>query len=262
MLFRSDLLKNYIDEIGQRGQWEKYLPLVEYAYNNTVHTSTGKTPFEIVEGRHKIPPILKMKGDIFATDEYVRDINDAFQKIQDAIKASQEKQKRAADKHRRPLEFKEDAWVLLRFPKARLRQRTRKDRNGVPTGHQKYYAKLAKRYYGPFQILERINETAYRLKLPTHWQIHNAFHVSLLKPYKGAPPTQPIIEDPPDVDHDEEILQPEMILRHEDKILRSGKILRKYLVKFKNYPYEDSRWMQETQLQDSPALLESYRLSL
>ena len=45
-----------------------------------------------------------MKGDIFATDEYVRDINDAFQKVRDAIKASQEKQKRAADKHRRPLE--------------------------------------------------------------------------------------------------------------------------------------------------------------
>ena len=116
-----ELLKNYIKEIGQRGQWEKYLPLVEYAYNNTVHTSTGKTPFEIVEGRRKVPPILTMKGDIFAADEYVRDINDAFQKVRDAIKASQEKQKCVADKHRRPLEFKEEAWVLLKFPKARLR---------------------------------------------------------------------------------------------------------------------------------------------
>ena len=45
-----ELLKNYIKEIGQRGQWEKYLLLVEYAYNNTIHTSIGKTPFEIVEG--------------------------------------------------------------------------------------------------------------------------------------------------------------------------------------------------------------------
>ena len=33
-----DLLNNYIDEVGQRNQWEKHLPLVEYAYNNTVHT--------------------------------------------------------------------------------------------------------------------------------------------------------------------------------------------------------------------------------
>ena len=88
------------------------------------------------------------------------------------------------------------------------------------------------------------------------------FHVSLLKHYKGEPPTEPILEDPPDIDHDEEILQPKVILRHEEKLPRSGKTLRKYLVKFKNYPYEDARWMQETQLQNSPALLESYRLSL
>ena len=62
------------------------------------------------------------------------------------------------------------------------------------------------RYYGPFQILERINDTTYHLKLPPHWQIHKAFHISLLKPYKGEPPTEPILEDPLDIDHDEEIL--------------------------------------------------------
>ena len=45
-----DLLKSYVNEVDQRNQWEKYLPLVEYAYNNTVHTSTRKSPFEIVEG--------------------------------------------------------------------------------------------------------------------------------------------------------------------------------------------------------------------
>ena len=147
-----------------------------------------------------------MKGDIFAVDEYVRNIKEAFQKVRDTIKASQEKQKRAVDKLRRPMEFKEDAWVILKFPKARLRQKTGKDCNGLPTGHQKYYANLAKCYYGPCQILERINEMGYRSKLAMYWQIHNAFLVSLLKPYKGEPPTEPILEDPPDIDQDEEIL--------------------------------------------------------
>ena len=87
--------------------------------------------------------------------------------------------------------------MLLKFPKARLKYKSGKDWQGYTTGHQKFYAKLAHRYYGPFQILEKINPTSVRLKVPEHWQIHNAFHVSLLKPYKGVPPSAPIEEDPP-----------------------------------------------------------------
>ena len=82
--------------------------------------------------------------------------------------------------------------------------------------------------------------------------MHNAFHVSLLKPYKGEPPKEQVIKDPPQVDEQEEILQPESILQHKDKVLRHGKVIPRYLVKFKNYPFEyASRWMQETMLKDS-----------
>ncbi|MCO5580537.1 hypothetical protein L7F22_034405 [Adiantum nelumboides] len=211
-----DLLKSYVTEVDQRSQWEKYLPLVEYAYNNTVYTSTGKAPFEVIEGRPKSPLLLKVHGKIFAADKYSRDLKESFQKIKEAISISQQKQKAAANKHRRALAFKENDWVLLKFPKARLRHTLGKN----PMGHQKYYAKLAKRYYGPFQILKPINKMAYQLKLPNHWLIHNAFHVSLLKPYKGEPPSEAIMEDPPEVEDQEEVLQPESILRHEDKVLR------------------------------------------
>ena len=148
---------------------------------------------------------------------------------------------------------------MLQFTKARLSHTTGKNRQGQPTGHQKCYMKLAKRYYGPFQILNRINETAYRLKLPSNWHIHNTFHVSLLKPYKGEVPTHPIQEEPPEFDEQEEILQPEEILRHEDNILRSGKIIRRFLIKFKHYPPEDAQWMQETQLKDNPILVRDYK---
>ncbi|MCO5613349.1 hypothetical protein L7F22_067625 [Adiantum nelumboides] len=64
-----DLLKCYVSE--HKATWEHYLPLVEYAYNNTVHTSTGKAPFEIVEGGKKVPPILQTKDKIFEADKYV-----------------------------------------------------------------------------------------------------------------------------------------------------------------------------------------------
>ena len=254
-----DLLKCYVNEVNQNAHWEKYLPLVEYAYNNTVHTSTGKSPFEIVEGYPKVPPILRTKENIFAADEYVRDVREAFTKVKEALKKAQQKQKLAADKHRRHFEFKENDWVLLTFPKARLKFRTGKDHQGNYTGHQKFYAKLAKRYYGPFQVLQQINPTSFRLKLPDHWHIHNAFHASLLKPFHGNLPSATIEEDPPDFDELEEILRPEKILKHEDKVLRTGKIIRRYLVKFANHPNEDARWMQEPQLKNDASLLEEYK---
>ena len=56
----------------------------------------------------------------------------------------------------------------------------------------------------------------------------------------------------------EEILQPKSILRHEDKILRSGKVIRRSLFKFKNDPFADACWMQDIQLKDNMPLVNDY----
>ena len=58
-LTNIDLPKAFVMKLYQRSQWEKYLPLVEYAYNNIVHTSTCKLSFEVIEGRPKLPLIVK-----------------------------------------------------------------------------------------------------------------------------------------------------------------------------------------------------------
>jgi len=45
--------------------------------------------------------------------------------------------------------------------------------------------KLSHRYIRPFEILERIGNVAYQLALPPKFaQIHDAFHVSMLRKYE------------------------------------------------------------------------------
>ncbi|XP_028078315.1 uncharacterized protein LOC114280183 [Camellia sinensis] len=48
--------------------------------------------------------------------------------------------------------------------------------------------KLAPRYVGPYEILEKINPVAYRIALPLVMEhIHNVFHVSMLQDYLRDP---------------------------------------------------------------------------
>ena len=131
-----DLLKAYGTKVDQRDQWERYLPMVEYAYNNTIHTSTGGTPFEIIEGKSKFPLMVKYLSNVFMADEFSKDLMKSFQNIKDAIFKALQKQKLATNKHWQGVVFKENDLVLLRFPKACLTVTTSKGRQGCPMGHQ------------------------------------------------------------------------------------------------------------------------------
>ncbi|MCO5555931.1 hypothetical protein L7F22_009475 [Adiantum nelumboides] len=194
-----DLLKSYISD--QKTQWKRCLPLVEFAYNNTIHSSTGKAPFEIVEGVRKVPPFLSTKDKILEANEYTRDLDTDFAKVRETLQKSQERQKKAADLHRRDSKLKENDWVLLRFDKARLRQKKGKE-------------ELSMRYYGLFQITEQINDISFRLRLPDTWKIHNVFHVNLWKTF-GDVPDDGEPDEQPEVEANGEILVPEQELKDE-----------------------------------------------
>ena len=51
-----------------------------------------------------------------------------------------------------------------------------------------YKGKLARKYIGPYEILSKVGDVAYRLALPPElFEVHNVFHVSMLKKYIPNP---------------------------------------------------------------------------
>ena len=92
-------------------------------------------------------------------------------KIKQNLKAAQDRQKIYSDKNRTHREFKVGDHVFLKV---------KANRSSMKLGN---YSKLTARYYGSFEILERIGPVAYMLMFPASMSIHNVFHVLLLKKY-------------------------------------------------------------------------------
>ncbi|MCO5602763.1 hypothetical protein L7F22_056901 [Adiantum nelumboides] len=74
---------------------------------------------------------------------------------------------------------------------------------------------------------------------------------------RGDVPDDGEPDEQPEVEENKEILVPEQILAHKD-MKTKGKVRRKFLVKFKNYPALDAKWMEEEDLADTPQIVKLY----
>ncbi|GJS08197.1 putative nucleotidyltransferase, ribonuclease H [Tanacetum coccineum] len=116
------------------GNWDDYICLVEFAYNNSWHASIKCVFFEM--------------------------LNVAV--AREKLKEAQTRQKSYADRHRRALEFQPGEHVFLKVSPTRGVRRF-----GIK-------GKLSPRFIGPFEILDRVGEVSYRLALPPQLShVHN-----------------------------------------------------------------------------------------
>ena len=164
----------------------KYLPLVEFAYNNSFQASIGMAPYEALYGRKCRTTIYwnEVGERKLNSEELIRVSTKKIQIVRERLKIAQDRQKSYADTRRKDLEFEVDDMVFLKVAPWK----------GVIRFQQR--GKLNPRYIGPFRILERIGPVAYHLELPSKLsRIHNVFHISILKKY--VPDPSHILETPP-----------------------------------------------------------------
>nr|GEW41924.1 putative reverse transcriptase domain-containing protein [Tanacetum cinerariifolium] len=131
----EDMLRACVIDFG--GSWDVHLPLTEFSYNNSYHSSIRCAPFEAMYGKKCRSPVLWAE---------------------------------IGESRRNPLEFEVRDHVLLKVSPWKS------------VIHFRKKGKLAPRYVGPFEILERVGPVAYRLRMIEELSnVHDKLHESNLK---------------------------------------------------------------------------------
>ncbi|WVZ70892.1 hypothetical protein U9M48_019521 [Paspalum notatum var. saurae] len=180
----EDMLRACAIQYGT--SWDKCLPYDEFSYNNNYSASLKKSPFKALYGRRcRTLLFWDQIGEkqVFGP-RIIEDAEQQLRVVQENLKIAQSRQKSYADNRRRELKFKVDDFVYLKVsPMRRVHRFNMK-------------GKLAPRYIGPFKVLEKKGEVAYRLELPLSLSgVHDVFHVSQLKKCLRVPEEQAPLED-------------------------------------------------------------------
>ena len=237
--------------------WDKQLPLVQFAYNNSKSPSTGYTPFYLMSGCHPVTPASLLvpavapavsvsaaaggesaaaPAEVPAATAFLSRMDAALASATENLAKARERQRVNADRHRRHVKYEEGDEVMLSTENLQLAARS-------------VQRKLAPRFIGPFRIEKVLTDTTVRLVLPASMKIHPVFHVSLLRLFKTSerfPSDQrPSRRRPAAVIVDG---TPEFIVeRFVAERTHHGR--QQFLVKWRGYPLHDAEWLFAEDLQ-------------
>lgn len=221
----------------EQNDWSQMLPMAEFAYNNSVTSATGMSPFYANYGYHPStnwPVEAEVRNP--ASKIYSHWLKNVHDFCAASLRQTQERMGKYHDqKAMAAPEFSVGDLVMLNGKNITTRRPTRKFDN---------------RSQGPFRIARVIpGGMACELKLPTSWKIHNTFHVSLLEPYRKSSiptraqpdPDERLVDAEPIEAPEEHIYAVESILGS-SKDPRTGQV--RYLVKWKGFEDKED-WTEE-----------------
>ncbi|PKA61609.1 hypothetical protein AXF42_Ash018222 [Apostasia shenzhenica] len=234
----EDLLRLCVLDFG--GGWETYIPLIEFAYNNSYQSSIEMAPYEALYGRKYQSPLCWYEGESRAIlgPQLVDEITEKIKFIREKLWTVQDRQKKYYDARHKKIEFEVGDQVFLKV--SPMKGVVRFGKAG----------KLKPRYIGPFPIIERVGAVAYRLLLPFELEgIHDVFHISMLRKYVPHP-AQVVQFDPkqmkikPNLSYKEE---PIRILARDVRRLRNKEIPM-IKVLWSNQTEKEATWESENKM--------------
>ncbi|GJX39921.1 putative reverse transcriptase domain-containing protein [Tanacetum coccineum] len=139
----QDMIRACVLNFGKG--WDRHLPLVEFSYNNSYHTSIKSAPFEALYGRKCRSPICwaEVRDRQLTCPEIIYETTEKIVQIKSRIQAARDRQKSYADVRRKPLEFQIGDKVMLKVSPWK----------GVIRFGKR--GKLNPRYIGPFKIIDK-----------------------------------------------------------------------------------------------------------
>jgi hypothetical protein len=162
--------------------WEECLPHIEFAYNRSIHSTMKVSPFQVVYGFNPralidllpLPPLETSCFDASQRSEFILRMHETTKL---SIEKMNEKYRIAASKGRKEVKLELGDLVWLHLRKERFLELRK--------------SKLMSRAAGPFKILAKINDNAYKLELPPEFRVSPNFNISDLRPYLGEEDEMP-----------------------------------------------------------------------
>ena len=178
------MLSMYVGE--HQKDWDVYLPYVRFAYNTSIQSSTGETPFFLMHGRDAVIPLqvryAHMDIQAWQPKDYRRQVLEGLQQVFQKVRYTNDRKRQAQESYLdecridSPYQVGDLVWIF------------------TPAVRSGNVLKLSHPWRGPFRITECPSPVTVRVHNLAGKPLHQQVHVMRLKPYNSPdePTSEPI----------------------------------------------------------------------